>query len=164
VSSPQLDLSGKESEPAEEKAKPKRRTDSAQAKRERRAGTSPDKLRGRLQAVFERLAEWLEGRGDEELAQAIREDAGAMTGGLVAATRPLAWLRQPLLLLLALAEPVLAFGRVGRILLTRWQARRERIAFDQALAEQAAAAEQAAERGPGMATVEQTERVESSPY
>jgi hypothetical protein len=100
-------------------------------KRGRPAGARTDttrkaesELRGRLERTFDRIAEALEGRGDEELSSAISEDAKAMTSGLISLTRAITPLRAPLLILLALVEPLLAFGRVGRILLVRYQMRR----------------------------------------
>lgn len=84
-------------------------------------------LRERTVHVFQRIADTLAARDDEELATAISEDSEAMATGLVSLTRQVKWLRGPLLFFLSLAEPLLAFGRVGRILLRRageWRYRR----------------------------------------
>src|ERR1700741_1473749 len=72
-------------------------------KREQEAG-----LRARLTDVFGRIAEALEARGDEELAEAIREDTTAMSQGLVSLTNRVVFLRAPLAFGLALAAPVVA--------------------------------------------------------
>jgi hypothetical protein len=148
-----LDLTGElepeEAEQEEPRTKKKPRGgDEAPGARTRRRHEG--ELRGRLGDVFERLAEWLEGRGDAELAGIIREDSKAMVGGLVSLTRPAAWLRPPMLAALSVVEPVLAFGRVFRVLGGRWVARRERIALERQEAELAAqfAAEQEAEAEP----------------
>ena len=81
-------------------------------------------MRERLFAIFERLAERLEGRGDAELAQVIRQDARAMVGGLDSAAKRVPGLASPILWALGILEPLLAFGRVMRILLDRFSQRR----------------------------------------
>lgn len=81
-------------------------------------------LRTRLEGVFDRIAEAAEVRGDIELADAIAEDAKVMAQGLVSFTRPLRALRGPLLLLLGIVEPFMAFRRVGMLLFGRWYVRR----------------------------------------
>lgn len=104
-----------------------------------RAGRPPKieaELRERFQAVFARISESLEGRDDLELATAIREEAAAMSGGIVSLTRQFTALRAPLLALLALIEPILAFGRVGRILLGRLATRRAQAAAEREMAQQ----------------------------
>jgi hypothetical protein len=85
---------------------------------------SDEETSGKLNGVFGRIAEALRARGDEELATAIEEDSAAMGQGLVSLTRNFRPLRTPLLLALSVAEPVLAFGRVGRILADRFRQRR----------------------------------------
>src|SRR5438874_815164 len=116
-----LDLSGKEDDaPAE--PKPGRK---GEGKNASNIYTRPDRterawerdLRTRLERTFERLAEWRQGRGDDELAQVFREDSMAMIGGLISIARPLTWLRPVLVLGLTVAEPLLAFGRLARLML-----------------------------------------------
>jgi len=94
-------------------------------------------MRGRLERVQARLVEVFEGRGDQELADVIREDGMAMIGGMIAACRPAAWLRAPVVTVMTVVEPLLAFGRVLRLLAGRWQERRIRLAEEreQAIAE-----------------------------
>jgi len=81
-------------------------------------------IRDRLTTVFERLADSLEGRGDEELAGMIREDTKAMVGGLVNVTKRAPGLATPILGALAVLEPLIAFGRVFRLILRRAGERR----------------------------------------
>lgn len=83
-------------------------------------------LSSRLERVFDRIVKALVMRDDEELAQVVREDSEAMSQGLISLTRSVKFLRSPLLMILNLVEPVLAFGRVGRILIGRWIERRNR--------------------------------------
>jgi|SRR5215831_6599354 len=101
--------------------------------------TTTDKLdkelHNRIVESFERIQEWREARDDMELAQAIDEDKEKMAKGLVSVTHVLAPLRQPLVYFLGLLEPVLAFGRVTRILVTRWVNRRQERQADLAAAQ-----------------------------
>lgn len=99
----------------------KRRAPSAKAENE---------LRERLTDCFERIALALEVREDDELADIIREDAEVMANGLVFMTRPIAVLRLPLLFAVAVVEPVLAFGRILRVLASRVGERRARAAYE----------------------------------
>lgn len=108
----------------------KRTTTPAAAQREDNEVTS------RLLDVFERITNALEERGDEELATIIREDAGAMTQGLVSLTKSVKFLRKPLLILLNFVQPVLAFGRTGRVLWGRFRLRQERLAYERQGGEQ----------------------------
>ncbi len=84
-------------------------------------------IASRLERTFDRIIEALEERDDTELATAMREDKAAMSRGMVSLTRNVTPLRGPLLMLLNLIEPLLAFGRVGKILVTRFAARRARV-------------------------------------
>lgn len=86
--------------------------------------TAERELRGRLAACFERIAASLEQRGDDELAEIVRDDAEIMSQGLVSLTRPFRALRTPLLAAVAIVEPVLAFGRIFRVLAGRFVERR----------------------------------------
>lgn len=81
-------------------------------------------IRSRLDRVFDRIAEWRDARDDEELATVIREDKDMMAQGIVSLTNSFNPLRVPLLMGLNLIEPLLAFGRVVRVLVGRWMARR----------------------------------------
>lgn len=80
---------------------------------------SENELSRRLEEAFGRIAEQLLIRGDDELGDAITEDKGKMAKGLVSGTRRIPFLRGPLTIALDLAEPFLAFFRVGRIVFTR---------------------------------------------
>jgi hypothetical protein len=81
-------------------------------------------LKSRLTTVMGRIADAAEARGDDELAGTIRDDMDIMATGLVSLTRPLTALRTPLLLLLAIIEPVMAFSRIVRLMLGRAMTRR----------------------------------------
>lgn len=112
--------------------KPKRASSSSSRRKPRKES----ELQSRLAGCFERIAEALDERGDEEMAEIIREDGPIMSQGLVSLTRPLTALRTPLLVVIAVVEPVLAFGRIFRLLALRFADRRARIMAEQ---EQAAA-------------------------
>lgn len=83
-----------------------------------------NELTVRVQAVFIKIADMLQRKGDDELEEAVRDNAPAMSQGFVSLTRNIRWLRSPLLLFLNLVEPALAFWDVGTILVARWYARR----------------------------------------
>lgn len=85
-------------------------------------------LTSRLHRTFDRIAQTLDARGDQELAEVIREDGDAISQGFISLTRNVRFLLSPLIMLLNLVEPVLAFGRVGRILYRRWVERQQRTA------------------------------------
>lgn len=91
-------------------------------------------LANRLGEAFSRLADQLEARDDQELADAIRQDSRAMSQGLVSLTRAVTFLRLPLLLFLGFLEPILAFWHVGSILFGRWVARRQRVMQEREMA------------------------------
>lgn len=76
-------------------------------------------LRGRLEVAFGKLADQLRARNDEELADAFDEGKEAISQSLVTMTATIRWMRKPLLLFVGFLEPVLAFWRIGRILLGR---------------------------------------------
>jgi len=133
----QVDLDDLSPNEKEKESKPKTRSSST-----RRAGAKSEKdLADRLYGCFERIANALDERGDEELADILREDAGIMAQGLVSLTRPFVILRTPLLAAIAIVEPVLAFGRVVRVAAWRMSQRRAERAEAQAAATEAAAAE-----------------------
>lgn len=93
----------------------------------------------RLVTSFEKIADQLEAREDHELSQAIREDARAMSQGLVSLTSTLTPLRVPLILFLGFIEPILAFWHVGSILVGRFIARRQRVMAEREMEAAAAA-------------------------
>lgn len=105
----------------EKKAATRSRSTKSQSAKPAPAETS---LKTRLENVFEKLAKQMEARGDEELATALSEEKTNMSQGLVSLTKNLTPLRGPLLVIVSLVEPVLAFGRVGGILVRRAVARR----------------------------------------
>lgn len=92
-------------------------------------------LHSRLVESLERVQEWRESREDMELAEAIGQDKDKMAKGLVSVTHVVQPLRGPLVIFLGFVEPVLAFGRVGRILTVRWVERRQQKAEDLAAAQ-----------------------------
>lgn len=106
---------------------------------------------GRLNTALTKLADQMAARGDDELADAIRDERSAMSQGLVSLTSSIPVLRVPLVILLSLLEPVLAFWRVGRILFMRFlfwrQGRMEE-------AQQQQAEWEAQQGAPGMPPVE----------
>lgn len=81
-------------------------------------------LRGRLEAVFVRIADAAEARGDLELSEILREDSPVMATGLVSLTRPVRALRTPIVMALGFVEPFMAFSRVVRVMLGRVMDRR----------------------------------------
>lgn len=99
-------------------------------------------LGSRLDRTLDRVAVALEQRGDDELATIVREDASAMAQGLISLTRSAKFLRNPLLMSLNLIEPILAFGRITRVLYVRLAERQARVAW-----ERETQAQQAADQG-----------------
>lgn len=87
-------------------------------------------VRSKLDRALDRIAKTLETRGDLELAGVIREDHEQIAEGLVSLTSGVRFLRTPLVFLLNVVEPVLAFGRIARILLGRWQDRAARRQYE----------------------------------
>lgn len=83
-------------------------------------------LASHLGTAISKIADQMDARGDEELATALREERAPMSQGLVSLTSSVTPLRPPLVLALAITEPVLAFWRVGRILVMRFLTWRER--------------------------------------
>lgn len=82
-------------------------------------------LATRISTALDKIADQMALRDDDELATAIREERGAMSHGLVSLTDQITPLRVVLVLVMALAEPILAFYRVGRILFFRFLVWRE---------------------------------------
>jgi hypothetical protein len=134
---PELDLTGSKS--SESKSSESSRKEESGDRSERTVRRHGAEVRERLGAVVDRLAEWREARGDVELADALREDAKTIVGGFESLVRSFAWVRAPLLVALGVVEPLLAFGRILRILGGRLADRRAR-AREQAEAEAEAAA------------------------
>jgi hypothetical protein len=155
-----LDLSGKrddEEAAASTKAGTKGRggaTAAAQYTRPDRAERAWERdLRTRMERTLDRLIEWRQGRGDDDLVKVLKEDGPAMIGGVIAALRPVRQLEKPVVLMLTIAEPLLAFGRLFKVLGSRVAARRavraEEWEQEQAAAAEAAEAEEAREAGRG---------------
>jgi hypothetical protein len=121
----QVDLDDLSPNEKDTESKPNTRGKSTTRSTARKNSARSEKdLAERLYGCFERIANALDERGDEELADILREDAGIMAQGLVSLTRPFTILRTPLLATIAVVEPVLAFGRVVRVAAYRWSDRR----------------------------------------
>lgn len=105
----------------------KKASSSSKASKTRAKNDEKD-LKERLTNLFDRIADALKERGDSELGDIFEEDAEVMASGLVSLTRPLVVLRKPLVIVVALVEPILSFGRVVRVLIGRLAERRMRIA------------------------------------
>jgi len=101
-----------------------RKEGKSKAKRPAASARAEKDLRDRLVGCFERIAESLYARQDEELAELVREDAEIIAQGLVSLTRPFTALRTVVLAIVAIIEPLMAFGRIGRVLLGRLAERR----------------------------------------
>lgn len=115
-----VDLSGgqEKSGDRETAAKSSSRSSSRKPAARKTAATESE-LKGRLHSVFDRVADSVEARGDEELAEILREDRDVMAQGLVSLTRPFLPLRTVIMLGLSVVEPVMAFGRLGRLVVER---------------------------------------------
>lgn len=113
------------------------RSDSAKERRRRRSesagtGTSSTRaeakveseVRSQVTRAFEGLAKNRYTHEDIELGDAIAEESDAMTEGFVTLTTNLPVMRMPVVVLLNIIITLLAFGRVGGILLYRLQMRR----------------------------------------
>jgi hypothetical protein len=81
-------------------------------------------LQSRLERTVDRIVAQLVARQDHELGEALSDDREQIVQGFVSITRTVKWLRNPMLMVLNLVEPALAFWRVGRIILGRWYQRR----------------------------------------
>jgi hypothetical protein len=119
----ELDL--EKPEPEEEPAASRRRDSDERQGRRKRAD-----IRERLFAIFNRLADSREGKGDVELAEMIREDSRAMVEGLLSVTRRAPGLSPAILGALAVLEPLIAFGRIARLLGGRFAERRARAYYE----------------------------------
>ena len=101
-------------------------------------------LVARLDTALSKIADQVSARGDEDgLAEALKEERHVMSQSMVSLTSNLTFLRVPLVVLLSLVEPFLAFRRVGVILFARFLRWRERriAEREQAVAEWQAAQE-----------------------
>lgn len=131
-----IDLETGEPDPDESPAARRRRerrssssgsSGSSSSSRSRGSSNSDDtSLVARLDTAFSKIADQMAARGDDELAEALREERHPMSQGLVSLTATLTFLRWPLIILMALIEPLLAFWRVGRLLFIRFLGWRER--------------------------------------
>lgn len=129
----EIDLERGVPDSADEKRRRRQSGGSSEGTRRPASEGQVDKeLHSRMVAAFDQVVEWREARDDEELATAISEDKDKMAKGLVSLTHVVQPLRGPLLIFLGFVEPVLAFGRVGRILGERFIMRRQRIAEERA--------------------------------
>jgi hypothetical protein len=102
------------------------RKPSTSSGRKTNAQKAEEEIVARINAAFERLAEAFDARGDTEMAAIFREEQIPMSNGLVNLTRNIKPLRHPLVVILNLVEPLLAFGRLGRVLIRRIVERRDR--------------------------------------
>ncbi len=115
---------------------PSRADSASERRRKRREGAGPTATETRAEAKIENEVRTQVGRafdglaknrytsGDIELGDAITEESDAMTDGFVTLTSNVTPLRMPVIIILNLLITLLAFGRVGGIVLTRVQARR----------------------------------------
>lgn len=86
----------------------------------------PPQLKPRVIEVIEALANNRQDRGDDELADALRHDENSMAGGIESLVRHVPGAKSPIMLILGVVEPVLAFGRIAGLLLRRIGMRRSR--------------------------------------
>jgi hypothetical protein len=131
----ELDLEHGIPERGEEPRRRRRSTTSESAKDKPNGDKLDKELYARLIGAFDQLAEWRAARDDAELANAFDEDKDKMARGLTSFTHAITPARKPLIIFLSFVEPVLAFGRIGRILAERFVARRQRIAEERAAAQ-----------------------------
>lgn len=102
-------------------------------------------IEAQLRVVLDRVAEQRESKDDTELADAIRETQAAIIKGFMSVTKTITPLRQPLVFLIAVLDPILAFWKVGSILTRRWFERRARKIEEYERAQAAASANSASE-------------------
>jgi hypothetical protein len=94
-------------------------------KRSHKSGANVDaEIASRTRRVIRRMADRTASHGDDELATAMREDGPTIAQGVADITKVIIPLRAPLLILLAIIEPAIAFLRVGGILAARIARRR----------------------------------------
>src|ERR1700727_437506 len=121
VDSPAAERRRRRRERAAEGGESKPKT-AASVKAEERVATG---IHSRFSRFLDRVAEWRDARDDDELARVVREDNDMMSQGVVSLTNSFNPLRGPVIMFLNIIEPVLAFGRVVRILISRWFAKRQ---------------------------------------
>lgn len=122
-----LDLSTGDPTRADEETPTARRRRRRATQAEESARTEPRteaEIRAGLKQAFEKLAQNRYAKDDQELGDAISEEGAAMTEGFVTLTDNTPFLRQPFLIILNIVIILLAFGRVGSILIERVQERR----------------------------------------
>lgn len=91
----------------------------------KRKATDTD-LRTRLLNVIDRIIRAADARGDDELADTLKEDRDIIAQGIVSFTSgALAVFRIPILIVLAIVEPIMAFSRIGMLLFARLLGARE---------------------------------------
>jgi len=110
----------------EERAKERERYH--RKKQRANASKQTGEVQSRMGRVIDRLIERQEGRGDLELAGILREDGEMMANTTADAVKVVPQLAAPLLLILGLIEPFLAFGRLAGLFRHRLLERRERAA------------------------------------
>lgn len=118
--SSQVNIKDLAKDPVDDEGKP--RSSSTRGKSTKRPAPTEKAerdLKGRIGGMLDRLAESLEARGDDEMAGIVREDAAVIASALVSFTRPFRLLRAIVLGAIAIIEPLLAFGRIGRALAIR---------------------------------------------
>lgn len=127
MASDELDLDKGEPERASSRTeRARQRRNRAKETSSSSEGVSDSVVRDQLTRAFNGLANARAARGDEELAEAFREEGDAMTEGFVALTTNVKPLRMPVIILVNILITLLAFGRVGSILLNRLADRRAR--------------------------------------
>jgi hypothetical protein len=109
-----------ESSPAARRRAARKSAGTTKSSSSNSGGASDSQIRSQLDQVFDRIIKMLDERGDDELATVIREDGGSMASGLIALTTGVKFLRLPLIVGLNLVLPLMAFGRVGKILARRF--------------------------------------------
>lgn len=113
------------------------RSDSASERRRRRRESSSttstraeakadNEVRTQVARAFDGITKNRYTHGDTELGDAMAEESDAMTEGFVTLTTNITALRMPVIIFLNLLITLMAFGRVGSILLGRLQERRAR--------------------------------------
>jgi histone H3/H4 len=94
-----------------------------------------DDVTERIEDVLTRIAEGLANRGEQwnEFSSALRQDAHKMGASIVSLTRRITVLRGPLLWVLTMVEPVLAFSRIVRLGFAQFRVWRQARFEDQAI-------------------------------